>query len=89
MHARSVPGSHLILRVPAGKEATQEDVQFAANLCVFFSKSRTASRWDVTVCSGKDVKKPKGSKPGQVMVMNERVVSGVPDQSVAAKEAQA
>jgi predicted ribosome quality control (RQC) complex YloA/Tae2 family protein len=89
MHARSVPGSHLVLRVPAGKEASQEDIQFAADLSVFFSKSRTATRWDVTVCSGKDVKKPKGSKPGQVMVMNERVVSGVPDQSAAAKEEHA
>lgn len=78
MHARGVPGSHLIVRVPSGTEPTQADLQFAANLSVYFSKARTAPRWDVTVCTGKDLKKPKGAKPGQVLVLKESVVSGVP-----------
>jgi predicted ribosome quality control (RQC) complex YloA/Tae2 family protein len=87
MHARGVPGSHLIIRVPAGQQPSVADIQFAANLSVFFSKARESPRWDVTVCSGKDLKKPKGAKPGQVLVIKESVVSGKPHESAAAKNA--
>lgn len=66
MHARQQPGSHLVMRIPAGSSAAKEDIQYAANLSVFFSKARGSGKWDVTMCSGKDVTKPKGAKPGQV-----------------------
>ena len=86
MHARGVPGSHLIMRVPSGADASQQDLQYAANLSVYFSKSRNSTKCDVTVCSGKDIKKPKGARAGQVMVLNEYVVAGRPDESAAAGE---
>lgn len=89
MHARGVPGSHLIIRVPDGKAATDEDVQYAANLSAYFSKARDAPRFDVTVSAGKHLKKFKGAKPGQVLVGKERVVTGVPHQSAAAAAASA
>jgi predicted ribosome quality control (RQC) complex YloA/Tae2 family protein len=84
MHARGVPGSHLIVRVPTGRAATDEDIQFAANLSVHFSKARLSPRWDVTMCQAKHLKKPKGAKPGQVLVTREAVVTGFPDDSAAA-----
>ena len=86
MHARGVPGSHLIIRVPARQAPTPADLQFAANLSVFFSKARESPRWDVTMCTGKDLKKPKGAKPGQIMVIKESVLSGVPADSAAADD---
>ena len=88
MHARGVPGSHLIIRVPAGQAPSDEDVQYAANLSVFYSKARSSPRWDVTTCSAADLRKPKGAKPGQIMVLKERVVTGEPDDSAAAREAE-
>jgi predicted ribosome quality control (RQC) complex YloA/Tae2 family protein len=84
MHARQFPGSHLVMRIPAGSRPEQEDIQYAANLSVFFSKARGNGKCDVTMCSGKDVTKPKGAKPGQVLVRSEKVVSGYPDRSAAA-----
>lgn len=84
MHARQHPGSHLVMRIPAGSSAAEEDIQYAANLSVFFSKARGSGKCDVTMCSGKDVRKPKGAKPGQVLVQSERVVAGYPDKSAAA-----
>ena len=86
MHARGVPGSHLIIRVPDGKKALDEDIQYAANLSAYFSKARDAPRFDITVSAGKHLKKFKGAKPGQVLVRNERVVTGVPHKSAAAAE---
>lgn len=85
MHARGVPGSHLIVRAQGGKEPSEEDIQFAANLSTFFSKARSSPRWDVTMCSARDLRKPKGAKPGQILVLKESVVTGVPEDSAAAK----
>lgn len=84
MHARQVPGSHLVMRIPAGSSPEQEDIQYAANLSVYFSKARDSGRCAVTMTSGKDVKKPKGAKPGQVLVGSETVVTGYPDKAAAA-----
>lgn len=83
MHARSVPGSHLVMRVPHGSAADDEDIQFAANLSVYFSRARKSGKWDVTMTDAKNIKKPKGAKPGQVLVSEEAVVTGFPDKSAA------
>lgn len=89
MHARGIPGSHLIIRVPDGSAATEEDLQCAANLSVFYSRARESGRCDVAVTSGSQVKKPRGAKPGQVMVLKEQVRVGYPDKSVAALQLSA
>jgi predicted ribosome quality control (RQC) complex YloA/Tae2 family protein len=84
MHARGVPGAHLLLRLQDKKEApSDEDIQYAADLAIWFSKSREERRADVTCADPKDIDKPKGAKPGQVMVRKEWVVVGRPGQSVA------
>ena len=90
MHARDVPGSHLLLRVPDGCSASDADLQFAADLSVYFSKARESGRCAVTVCTAKDLKKFKGAKPGQVLIEpgSERVVTGMPDNSAACRDAQ-
>lgn len=87
MHARGIPGSHLIIRVLDGKEATDEDLQFAANLSVYYSRARESGRCDVAVCRGRHVKKPRGANPGQVMILKEQVRAGYPDKSAAALQA--
>lgn len=74
------------MRIPAGSSPEQEDLQYAANLSVYFSKAKLSGKCDVTMCSGKDVRKPKGAKPGQVLVQNEKVMAGYPGKSAAALE---
>ena len=89
MHARGVPGAHVLLRVPAGQEAGPEDIQFAADLSAWFSKARAEGKAEVTCASPADISKPRGAKPGQVVVKKERVVMARPDRSEAARQGEA
>lgn len=84
MHARGVPGAHTVLRIPAGREAGQEDIQFAADLAAYFSKARAEGKTPVTTCQAGDVKRPKGGKPGQALVAREKTHVGRPHKSAAA-----
>ncbi|GAB4820402.1 hypothetical protein N2152v2_007448 [Parachlorella kessleri] len=84
MHARGVPGAHVLLRVPDGREVGDADIRFAADLAAWFSKARSDGKVEVTSCSPADISKPKGAKPGQVLVKRERVVVGRPHASAAA-----
>lgn len=69
----------------AGPQLGDEDVQFAADLAAFFSKARDDLKCDVIVCRAGELKKPKGAKPGQVMVGKEMGnVVARPGQSIAA-----
>ncbi|KAF6261230.1 fibronectin-binding protein A N-terminus-domain-containing protein [Scenedesmus sp. NREL 46B-D3] len=90
MHVRGMPGSHTVLRVEAGREPGQEDVQFAADLAAWFSKAREAGKADVIVARAEHLKKFKGAKPGQVLVTKEeKNVVARPDNSAAAQAASA
>ena len=87
MHVRGSPGSHAVLRLAKGAAAPQdEDVQFAADLAAYFSKAKESTKVDVIVTHAEHVKKFKGGKPGQVIVVKESWggVMGRPDKSAAA-----
>ena len=66
------------------RDADNRDVQFAADLAAWFSKARAEGKADVTVCYARDVKRPKGAKPGQALVSKERTHVGRPQNSAAA-----
>lgn len=83
MHARGVPGAHVLLRIPAGRKAETPDLQFAADLAAFFSKSRSEGKLQVTMANPAHISKPRGAKPGQVLVKQEKVILGKPAQSAA------
>ncbi len=87
-HVRGMPGSHTLLRAPRGSpEPGEPDLQFAADLATFFSKARDSLKADVIVARGAWVRKPRGAKPGAVVVTKElRNVVGRPGQSAAAGE---
>lgn len=85
MHVRGLPGSHTVLKLPAGREPDAADLQFAADLAAYFSKGRDAGKVDVIVARAEHLKKPRGAKPGQVLVSKEEGnVVGRPSSSVAA-----
>ncbi len=85
-----MPGSHVVVRVPPGSPPpppASADVQFAADLAAHFSKAAGAAKADVILSKGAWVRKPKGAKPGAVMVSKELAnVVGRPADSVAARE---
>ncbi len=67
-HLDGAPGSHVILRTEGRDDPPSEAVLDACELAVHFSKQKKASRADVHVVPIKNVRKPKGAKPGLVMV---------------------
>ncbi|MEO1022008.1 MAG: NFACT RNA binding domain-containing protein [Bacteroidota bacterium] len=74
MHARGVPGSHLIIRMNNRKEMPPKEVVFeAAAYAAYNSKAKGMKLAPVIVTKNKFVRKPKGSAPGQVIVTKESV----------------
>jgi predicted ribosome quality control (RQC) complex YloA/Tae2 family protein len=67
-HLDGAPGSHVVLRTEGRADPPPEAVLDACELAVHFSKQRNASRADVHVVPIKNVRKPKGAKPGLVVV---------------------
>ena len=78
-HVRGAPGAHVILRQQPGETASDDDIQFAANVASFHSKVRTGGKVDVSYTSPKYVKKPKGARLGMVTIDREDVIVGRPD----------
>lgn len=68
LHARDVPGSHVVLRDPEGR-AGADDLREAAEVAAFFSDARAESRVDVHVTRRKHVRPAKGG-PGRVHVFH-------------------
>jgi len=71
-HAKNIPGSHVILKVPAGKEASARALTEAAELAARFSKAKDSPSVQVDYTLKKNVKKPSGAKPGYVVYDNHR-----------------
>jgi len=74
LHLEGEPGSHVVLRTEGRDDPPQEALLEACELAVHFSKQRKASRANVHVVPIKNVKKPKGAKPGLVYVTGGKTV---------------
>jgi predicted ribosome quality control (RQC) complex YloA/Tae2 family protein len=68
LHTADAPGSHVVLVLEKNAEPDSEEVLDAAHLAVHFSPLRGATRANVHVARGKQVHKPRGAKPGLVML---------------------
>ncbi len=66
LHARDVPGAHVIVRDPEGR-ASAEDLREAAELAAFFSDAARQPQVDVHVTRRKHVRPSRGG-PGRVIV---------------------
>lgn len=77
-HTQEIPGSHVLLRLGAGQAASDEDLQYVANLAAFFSRARQADQVPVVYTAPKHVYKPKGARPGMVIYKHESVLWGQP-----------
>tara|TARA_R110000868_G_scaffold37111_4_gene131347 strand:- start:37271 stop:38740 length:1470 start_codon:yes stop_codon:yes gene_type:complete len=74
MHARGVPGSHLIIRMANNKGMPpKEIIEKAAAFAAYNSKAKGANLVPVIVTKRKYVRKPKGASPGAVLVQREEV----------------
>ena len=74
LHAKDVTGSHVVIRHRAGQPVPEPVVEHAAQLAGWYSRRQNDTLCPVTVTPKKFVRKPKGARPGQVVVERERVV---------------
>lgn len=66
LHARDVPGAHVIVRLPAGGSIDEQTLLDAATLAAHHSSARGEAQVDVGYTLRKHVRKPPRSKPGSV-----------------------
>ncbi len=79
-HARSVPGSHVVLRVDNIKEAVPKNIlKKVAALAAFHSKAKTSGTAPVSFTLKKYVVKKKGMEPGKVALLKEDVLLVKPE----------
>lgn len=82
MHARQLPGAHVIIRTE-GKEVPPTTLAEAAGLAAFFSKGRHTKSVPVDYTSKKHVRKPKGARPGMVIYEHFKTIMAAPDEEKA------
>ncbi|WP_226578584.1 NFACT family protein [Halobacillus litoralis] len=82
LHAKDIPGSHVVIR----DDNPSEDTLFeAAQLAANFSKSSRSSTVPVDYTRIRHVKKPSGAKPGYVTYDNQQTLFVTPDASFIKK----
>lgn len=75
MHARGVPGSHAVLRLPNRQaQPGRPLLERAAAIAAYYSKARGSSLVPVMITERKYVRKPKGAAPGAVLAEREEVL---------------
>ena len=68
------------------REASDADVQYAADIAAWYSKGKGEGKCPVIMASPTDIKKPKGAPPGKVLVTKESTTMGRPANSAPAQE---
>ena len=79
MHTKNIPGSHVIIR-SNGKSVPHSTVREGAMLAAYFSKARNSTNIPIDYCPRKNVKKPRGAKPGMVIYEKYRTLYVTPEE---------
>jgi len=75
MHARHVPGSHVVIRMSRRTDFPPKEVlESVAAWAAWHSKAKTAGMVPVAATKRKHVRKPKGAAAGTVLVDKEQVI---------------
>lgn len=80
LHAKDIPGSHVILRC-RGEEPAEETLFFAAQIAAYFSKAQGSSKVPVDYTQCRHVKKPSGAKPGFVIFTGQKTLYVTPEEN--------
>lgn len=79
LHARSVPGSHVVLRWQEEGAPPARDLEEAATLAAWHSKARSSGTVAVDWTRRRYVRKPRGAPPGRVTIQQAKTVFVSPD----------
>lgn len=74
LHAKDVPGSHVIVKHQSGKSFPKDVIERAAQLAAYNSKRKTETLCPVAFTPKKYVRKRKGDPAGAVVVEREDVI---------------
>ncbi|MEI9920253.1 MAG: NFACT RNA binding domain-containing protein [Bacteroidota bacterium] len=74
LHARDVPGSHVVVRHKAGQPFPKDVIEYAAGIAAFNSKRKGETLAPVIFTPKKFVRKKKGAAAGSVIVDREEVI---------------
>ena len=77
LHAKNMPGSHVIIDFEG--EPPESTLREAAALAAFYSQARASSGVPVDYTPRKFVKKPSGARPGMVIYSTNRTLYVTPD----------
>lgn len=77
LHANDAAGSHGLI-LSEGRTISIEAIERTAELCAFYSKSKNQTKAEVMYTDIKNVTKPKGARPGAVLVKEFSTVLVVP-----------
>ena len=69
LHAKDIPGSHVIIR---STDPSEQTILEAAELAAFYSKYRHSAQVPVDLVQVKHIRKPNGAKPGYVIYENQK-----------------
>ena len=84
LHAKDIPGSHVILRLDS-EAPSEESLHGAALLAAHFSKAQDSSNVPVDYTYRRYVKKPSGSRPGFVIFTHQKTLYVTPTTEETAK----
>jgi predicted ribosome quality control (RQC) complex YloA/Tae2 family protein len=82
MHAGGAPGSHVIIRSKGTGDFPKLTMLEAANLAVYYSKARNSRFVEVSWTRVKNVRKPRGAKPGLVYLSRHKILAIEPDEEL-------
>lgn len=77
LHAKNIPGSHVIIK---SDHPTDETITLAAELAAYFSKYRHSAQVPVDLVQVKHLRKPNGAKPGYVIYENQKTIIVTPEE---------
>lgn len=83
-HVKDMPGSHTVL-VCDGNEADEKSLYEAAMIAAFYSKAGNSSGVAVDYTYIRNVSKPQGAKPGNVIYKNQKTLFVTPDKNYIKK----
>ncbi len=87
LHARGVPGSHVIVK-SGGRQVPEATVREAAALAAYYSQSRSATSVPVDITEQRFVRHMKGGSPGMVTYQHERTIHAEPGEAGMAASRQ-
>ncbi|UWG96085.1 NFACT family protein [Dehalobacter sp. DCM] len=81
LHVKNIPGSHVIVPLTEGEEFPDDPTLLdAAALAIYYSQARGSSHVPVDYTHVREIKKPRGAKPGMVVYEQNWSLLLTPDQ---------